>query len=55
MLAPEQELPADEAFQARSAGDRGQLLVERAVQEGDVAQSVRNTPVTLPSTCTWSA
>src|SRR5262249_52616890 len=48
------ELPADEALEARAAGERGQLLVERAEQRCDPAhESILKTPTTLPSMCTY--
>src|SRR5829696_4748501 len=50
----EQKLAADEALEAGAADDRGQLLVERAVEVRD-AHRLRNTPVTLPRTWTWVA
>jgi hypothetical protein len=48
------ELAADEALEARAAEQRVQLLLERAVQLMELAHNRRNTPVTLPSTWTWS-
>jgi len=48
------ELAAHGAGEADSAGERNQLLVERA-GEGDnsgVHRRLRNTPTTLPMTCT---
>jgi hypothetical protein len=49
------ELAADEALEARSAEQRVQLLLERAIQLTKLAHSLRNTPVTTPSSWTWSA
>ena len=56
----EQELAADQAFEARAAEDRDQLLVERPMQANDVESgtafhSERNTPITLPRIWTWAA
>ena len=52
--AVEEELAADRAFEACPAEDRRELLVEGAMERRQ-AHSVLNTPVTLPSTCTWEA
>jgi hypothetical protein len=48
----EDELAANEAFEADAANECSQLLVERPVERSD-AHSIRNTPVTRPriSTC----
>ena len=48
------ELAAHEAFEARTAQKRSQLLVERAVERLDV-HNVRNTPVTTPRIWTCRA
>ncbi len=48
------ELAAHEAFQARAAGERGQLLVERAEQRLDRHyETILKTPTTFPSTWTY--
>ena len=49
------ELPADQALEARSAQQREHLLVEIAGERRDRRHSVRNTPVTLPITWTCAA
>jgi hypothetical protein len=46
------ELPAHRALERGAAQEREQLLLERPVQGSDVTHSARNTPTTLPSTCT---
>ena len=51
------ELAAHGALEARAAGEREELLVERP-GEGDDSiahRRLRNTPTTLPRTWTWSA
>ena len=51
------ELAARQALEARPAGEREQLLVERARESCDRAahRRLRNTPTTLPRIRTWSA
>ena len=47
--------PHTQALEARAAGERRQLLVERAVERRRRHQRLRNTLTTLPSTWTWFA
>ncbi len=49
------ELPANEALEARPSQQREDLLLERAVQVGDLTHSVRNTPTTFPRIWTCRA